>query len=91
VRTHPRTARKCLYISHHAMRIVGLPEKEGAALLGELMAHATRPEFVYAHRWKQGELVMWDNRCTMHKATGYDARDERRVMNRTVVKGDAPV
>jgi taurine dioxygenase len=91
VRTHPESGRKCLYISHHAMRIVGLPEAEGAALLEELMAHATRPEFVYAHRWKQGELVMWDNRCTMHKATGYDAKGERRVMNRTVVKGDIPV
>jgi taurine dioxygenase len=91
VRTHPEIGRKCLYISHHAMRIVGMDEAEGAVLLEELMAHATQPDFVYAHRWKQGELVMWDNRCTMHKATGYDARDERRVMNRTVVKGDVPV
>jgi taurine dioxygenase len=90
VRTHPESARKCLYLSHHAMRIANMPEAEGVALLEELMAHATRPEFVYAHRWKQGELVMWDNRCTMHKATGYDARGERRVMNRTVVKGDMP-
>jgi taurine dioxygenase len=90
VRTHPESGRKCLYISHHAMRIVGMDEAEGAALLEELMAHATRPEFVYTHRWKQGELVMWDNRCTMHKATGYDAARERRVMNRTVVKGDIP-
>jgi taurine dioxygenase len=90
VRTHPETGRKCLYISHHAMRIAGMPEAEGVALLEELMVHATQPQFVYAHRWKQGELVMWDNRCTMHKATGYDARGERRVMNRTVVKGDIP-
>lgn len=90
VRTHPESGRKCLYISHHAMRIVGMPEQDGAALLDELMAHATKPEFVYAHRWRQGELVLWDNRCTMHKATGYDAKDERRVMNRTVVKGDIP-
>jgi taurine dioxygenase len=90
VRTHPESGRKCLYLSDHAIRIVGLPEKEGAVLLDELMAHATRPEFVYAHRWKQGELVMWDNRCTMHKATVYDAKGERRVMNRTVVKGDIP-
>ena len=90
VRTHPESGRKCLYISHHAMRIVGMPEADGAALLEELMAHATRPEFVYAHRWRQGEVVMWDNRCTMHKATGYDAKGERRVMNRTVVKGDIP-
>ena len=91
VRTHPDSGRKCLYLSDHAVRVVGMDEKEGAALLQELMEHATRPEFVYTHRWKQGELVMWDNRCTMHKATGYDAKDERRVMNRTVVKGDVPV
>jgi taurine dioxygenase len=90
VRTHPESGRKCLYISHHAMRIANMPEAEGVALLEELMAHATQPQFVYAHRWKQGELVMWDNRCTMHKATGYDAKGERRVMNRTVVKGDLP-
>jgi taurine dioxygenase len=90
VRTHPESGRKCLYISHHAMRIANIPEAEGVALLEELMAHATQPQFVYAHRWKQGELVMWDNRCTMHKATGYDAKGERRVMNRTVVKGDLP-
>jgi taurine dioxygenase len=91
VRTHPESGRKCLYISHHAMRIAGVAEGEGRALLKALMAHATRPEFVYAHRWRQGELVMWDNRCTMHKATGYDASGERRVMNRTVVKGDIPI
>jgi taurine dioxygenase len=90
VRTHPDTGRKCLYISHHAMRVVGMSEAEGSTLLEDLMAHATRPEFVYAHRWRQHELVMWDNRCTIHKATAYDARGERRVMNRTVVKGDIP-
>ena len=91
VRTHPESGRKCLYLSHHAMRIARMPEAEGKALLEELMTHATQPAFVYAHRWRQGELVMWDNRCTMHKATGYDASGERRVMNRTVVKGDMPV
>ncbi len=90
VRIHPETGRRCLYISHHAVRIDGMGEEEGKALLDALMDHATQPRFVYAHRWKPGELVMWDNRCTMHRATGYDAKDERRVMNRTVVKGDVP-
>ena len=90
VRTHPETGRKCLYVSHHAMRIEGMGDEEGKSLLGALMDHATQPRFVYAHRWKQGELVMWDNRCTMHRATGYDAKGERRVMNRTVVKGTVP-
>lgn len=91
VRTHPESGRKCLYFSHHAMRVLGLPETESTALLEALMAHATQPRFVYAHRWRKGEVVMWDNRCTMHRATGYDPKGERRVIHRTVVLGDVPV
>ncbi|MBL8663622.1 MAG: TauD/TfdA family dioxygenase [Candidatus Odyssella sp.] len=91
VRTHPETGRKGLYISHHIARIEGLPEAESRALLGELMAHATGERFVYANRWRSGDVVMWDNRLTMHRATEYDAARERRVIHRTVVKGDTPV
>ncbi len=91
VRTHPETGRKGLYISHHISRIQDLPEAESRALLAELMAHATGDRFVYANRWQTGDVVMWDNRCTMHRATEYDAAEERRVMHRTVVKGDIPV
>ncbi|MBI3707726.1 MAG: TauD/TfdA family dioxygenase [Proteobacteria bacterium] len=91
VRTHPETGRKLLYISHHICRIEGLPIDAGAALLDELMAHATDKRFVYHHRWRRGDVVIWDNRCTMHCATPYDATEERRVMHRTVVKGDVPV
>lgn len=91
VRTHPETGRKGLYISHHISRIEGLPEAESRALLAELMAHATGNRFVYANRWQSGDVVMWDNRCTMHRATEYDAAEERRVIHRTVVKGDIPV
>jgi taurine dioxygenase len=91
VRTHPETGRKGLYISHHISRIDGLPEADSRALLAELMAHATGKGFVYANRWQSGDVVMWDNRATMHRATEYDAAGERRVIHRTVVKGDVPV
>lgn len=91
VRTHPETGRKSLYISHHISRIEGLSDAESQALLAELMEHATQPRFVYANNWRTGDVVIWDNRCTMHKATEYDAAEERRVIHRTVVKGDVPV
>jgi taurine dioxygenase len=91
VRTHPETGRKSLYISHHISRIEGLSPDESRALLDGLMAHAIQPRFVYANNWQSGDVVMWDNRCTMHKATEYDASRERRVIHRTVVKGDVPV
>lgn len=91
VRTHPETGRKGLYISHHISRIEGLVEAESRALLADLMAHATSDRFVYANRWQSGDVVMWDNRATMHRATEYDTAGERRVIHRTVVKGDVPV
>jgi taurine dioxygenase len=91
VRTHPATGRKVLYVSRHASHIAGLPRAESDALLEQLQAHATSERFVYRHRWRQHDLVIWDNRCTMHCATQYDPGAERRVMHRTVIKGDAPV
>jgi taurine dioxygenase len=91
VRTHPETGRKSLYISHHVSHIGRLPKDEGRTLFDELMAHAIDDRFMFPYRWRQGDVVIWDNRCTMHCATPYDAADERRVMHRTVVKGDAPV
>ena len=91
VRTHPETGRKALYLGHHATRIVGLPEAEGAVLLDELLAHATQPRFTYAHRWRLGDLVMWDNRCLLHRAVAnYETTRYRRVMHRNVVKGSVP-
>jgi len=90
VRTHPATGRKVLYVSRHASHIAGMPRAESDALLERLQAHATSERFVYRHRWRQHDLVIWDNRCTMHCATQYDPGAERRVMHRTVVKGDAP-
>ena len=91
VRTHPETRMKGLYISHHISRIAGMADEEARRLLAELMAHATDARFVYRNTWRTGDVVLWDNRCTMHCATEYDAAEERRVIHRTVVKGDVPV
>lgn len=91
VRAHPETGRKSLYLGNHATHIVGLPLAEGAALLAELLEHATRPEFVYAHRWRAGDLVVWDNRCLLHRLVLGDAlRRHRRIMHRSVVAAIVP-
>lgn len=91
VRTHPGTGQKLLYISNHVSHMEGMPVEEGRALLNELMEHATQERFVYRNTWQSGDVVMWDNRCTMHRATEYDAAGERRVIHRAVVLGDVPV
>jgi taurine dioxygenase len=90
VRTHPPTGRRGLYLGSHAHRITGLPELESAGLIERLMAHITEPRFVYDHTWRRGDLVMWDNRAVLHRATEYDTALEPRVVRRTVVKGDDP-
>jgi alpha-ketoglutarate-dependent taurine dioxygenase len=91
VRTHPETGRKSLYIGNHATHIIDLPEAESAALLAELLAHATQRRFVYTHRWRLGDLVMWDNRCLLHRAVAnYEVTRDRRVMHRSVVSGTVP-
>jgi alpha-ketoglutarate-dependent 2,4-dichlorophenoxyacetate dioxygenase len=82
VRTIPETGRRTLYIASHVGRIEGLTAAEGAALLGELAEHATRRQFVYSHRWRVGDLVMWDNRCTMHRGTDFDDLRWPRDMQR---------
>ena len=90
VRTHPVTGRKSLYLSAHAGTIVGWPVPEARALLRELNEHATQREFVYRHKWRQYDLVMWDNRQTMHRATRFRDTEVVRDMHRTTVAGDAP-
>ena len=91
VRTHPETGDKALYIGNHAGCIEGLTEADGKALLAELLAHATRPEFVYTHHWRPGDLVVWDNRALLHRAlANYEMGRHRRVLHRTVVRGTAP-
>lgn len=85
IRTIPQNGRKTLYLASHAGRIVGMPEAEGRALIDELLAHATQRQFVYSHRWRAHDLVMWDDRCTMHRAMGYDdLRWPRDVQRATV-------
>ncbi|MBX3649853.1 MAG: TauD/TfdA family dioxygenase [Burkholderiales bacterium] len=83
VRTIPQSGRKSLFVASHAGRIWGMPDAEGRALIDELIAHVTQRQFVYTHRWRPHELVMWDNRCTMHRGTEFDdlrwVRDMRRV------------
>ena len=84
VRRHP-AGRDALYLASHADRIVGWPEDESRAMLDALTAHATSPEFVHSHVWREGDLVMWDNRCTMHRATPFAYDLYRRDMRRTTV------
>lgn len=89
VRTHPVTGRKSLYLSSHAGTILGLPMPEARIILRDLTEHATQPRFVYVHKWKPDDLVMWDNRQTMHRGRRYDESQARDV-RRTTVAGDAP-
>jgi alpha-ketoglutarate-dependent 2,4-dichlorophenoxyacetate dioxygenase len=89
VRTHPVSGRKSLYLSSHAGAIVGMPTPEARVLLRDLNEHATQPAFVYVHRWRQWDLVMWDNRQMMHRVRRYDD-SQPRDMRRTTVAGDAP-
>jgi alpha-ketoglutarate-dependent taurine dioxygenase len=91
VRTHPETALKALYLGNHASHIQGLPEAEGKAMLAALLEHATQRQFVYAHRWRQGHLVVWDNRCLLHRAAAnYEMGKYRRILHRSVVRGTVP-
>jgi alpha-ketoglutarate-dependent 2,4-dichlorophenoxyacetate dioxygenase len=89
VRRHPLTGRRSLYLSSHAGSIVGWPVPEARFFLRDLVEHATQRQFVYAHRWRVGDLVMWDNRQTMHRARPFPAH-EPRDMRRTTLMGDAP-
>jgi len=89
VRTHPGSHREGLYLASHAASIVGMPLAEGRALLDELMEFATQREFVHAHVWQPGDLLMWDNRCTMHRAMPFDEERYARELRRTTVAEDA--
>ena len=82
VRTIPRSQRRSLYLASHAARIIDWSVPEGRLLLRDLMEHATRPEFVYRHAWRVGDLVIWDNRATMHRARPFDDAKYRRELRR---------
>jgi alpha-ketoglutarate-dependent taurine dioxygenase len=91
VRTHPETGQKALYLGNHASCILGLPRSASGALLEQLLVHATQPQFVYKHRWRIGDLVMWDNRCLLHRAVAnFEITRYRRILHRTVVRGTIP-
>lgn len=82
IRTLPRTERKALYLASHISSIIGWELPEARILIKELMEHATQPQFVHAHQWRDGDLVIWDNRATMHRATRYDDANQRRELRR---------
>ena len=91
VRTDPVTGAKALYIGMYAVRIPGMEDEAARLLLRELLDHATQPEFVFTQKWRPGDLIMWDNRCLLHRAVGnFEMSKHRRIMRRTVVKGVAP-
>jgi len=91
VRTHPETGRRALYMNPNRMEaIVGMARAESDALLDELTVHATRPQYQYRHKWQPGDILVWDNRCTMHKANADYPAGARRVMQRLMVAGTVP-
>jgi taurine dioxygenase len=91
VRRHPETGRTCLYLGDHAERVVGMAYDEGRALIDELNALAVHADLTYEHHWQPRELIVWDNRCLMHRATGYDPQTQSRVVRRCTVLGEEPV
>ncbi|MCW5747227.1 MAG: TauD/TfdA family dioxygenase [Alphaproteobacteria bacterium] len=90
VRTHPGSKRKTLYLASHAGHILGMDAEAGRQLLADLIAHATQRQFVYTHRWRVGDLVMWDDRCTMHRGRPFDDLKYRRSVQRSTVADVAP-
>lgn len=85
VRIHPGCGRKTLYLASHASHVIGWPVERGRALLKGLTERSTQPRFVYRHQWRLNDLVVWDNRCTLHRARPYEDMGHRRDMRRTTV------
>jgi taurine dioxygenase len=90
VRTHPETGRKCVYLGDHAESIVGMPYDEGRALIEELNALIVHSDLSYEHRWTTREMIVWDNRCVLHRATPFDEATQGRVIRRCTVVGETP-
>jgi alpha-ketoglutarate-dependent 2,4-dichlorophenoxyacetate dioxygenase len=90
VRANPVNGRRNIYIGSHAWYIEGMPFAESRRLLDDLLARTTRPEAVYQHHWRQWDLVMWDNRCVLHRGRPWDAEQHKRVMRRTTIAGEGP-
>jgi alpha-ketoglutarate-dependent 2,4-dichlorophenoxyacetate dioxygenase len=89
VRANPRHGRKAFFVGSHACEIVGMPTDQARALLRDLLDLATHPDIVYTHRWRPGDMVMWDNRCVLHRGRPWNDA-YRRIMHRTTVAGDGP-
>lgn len=90
-RTHPITGRKALYVgSIVPWRVPGMPDEESEPLIRDLQATCVKPEFVYCHKWRQGDTLLWDNVSSMHRATPYDVSNDRRIMHRTTIAGGMP-
>jgi taurine dioxygenase len=87
VRVHPETGRKALYIGEKVKRFDGMTDEESRPLIDYLVRHATKPEFVYRHQWRKNDILVWDNRCTMHQALGDFDETQLRHMERTTVLG----
>jgi alpha-ketoglutarate-dependent 2,4-dichlorophenoxyacetate dioxygenase len=90
VRVIPESGRSALYIGEHATHIIGWPREAGEAFLGELNRFITQPRFQYTHKWRAGDLVIWDNRCTLHRATGYDVYKFKRDLRRATINEYGP-
>jgi len=92
VSINPRTGRKSLYLGMYAVRVHGMEDGAARAFLKDLLDHATQPEFVFTQQWRDGDLIMWDNRYMLHRAVGnFDMRKHKRILRRTVVKGSLPL
>jgi alpha-ketoglutarate-dependent 2,4-dichlorophenoxyacetate dioxygenase len=89
VRVNPVTGRKSVYVGAHASHVIGWPIEEGRAFINMLTEFTTQPQFRHSHAWRVGDIVIWDNRCLLHRATAYDTVKYKRLMQRTTVGGDA--
>ena len=85
MRRHPGSKRKTLYLSAHGSHVISWPVAEGRLLLHDLNTHATQREFVYSHKWAKGDLVIWDNRCTMHRGRPHDETQKRDLRRATTL------
>jgi alpha-ketoglutarate-dependent taurine dioxygenase len=90
VRTHPQTGRKAIFLGDHAESIEGMDYDQGRALIEDINATITPQARVYTHRWSPRQCIVWDNRCTLHRATGFDEARLKRVMRRCTIVGDKP-
>ena len=90
VRTHPETGRKCLFLGDHAEYILGIPYEQGRAWIDELNKVVVHDDLTYKHHWNPGQLLVWDNRCLMHRATPFDTATQCRIIRRCTVLGDTP-